>query len=681
MTLLGPVFHKELLELSRRRSTYYLRALAGLGMLFVIMIYATFPNVNDAGLSTTKRQAAIGNVVFEQWMHIQFWLVCGAMPLLVCSLVAGEREAGSLELLFTTHLTDREIVLGKLASRVFVVVLVIFSALPVLVILGLLGGIDFDRLLKIQLLTITAALMIAAAGLYYSTVAKRPWVACLQTYGLFVLLWAFVPFALIAGFQIYMQSQGGGMGGMPPRWLFFSLLASAPWFDVMLLCDLRGRSMAGWLLDWEGVLAFAGTWFAVSAFFLFFTMRELRKGPRKSLVSQLTRLVIRPFEWIARLAFGKRGEAIGTRPWRLRLPNFGLFEGNPIVWRNRRAEVYDPDGHMFRLQLGAWLLAGGMIALFSLAQANGPRTPFFAILVIEIAFLHVMIAAVGASSISRERQRGSFDLLLLSSLTPAAIVFGTVRGVVRICAPIILLVVVTIYAAVLFESFSIDFALRYSAVVSTYTMALVVASVLISTAATHAAHAVITTFAVGLAYWFMPLPVGTVYAAFGFGYRHGVDPRIVKALLIAFAVFVVTMFVVGVYSLRGKRSMIGAGAVAFSIPAMLIHLVPTYGFRGVSMLWRFLSDIDTNYYRASSQSWRSGNEIANLVPWVYGTSAILMAAIAVRMFDRIVGRSFSRPKVQPTANPPFAGLSAPEAGSKAPMPMKVVSETRAASLG
>src|SRR5688572_12252136 len=123
MTLFGPVFHKELLELSRRRSTYYLRALAGTAMLVIVLLYALNPNLPVESLSTAKRQAAIGEVVFHQWMWLQFWIVCGSMPLLVCSLIAAEREAGSLELLFTTHLTDREIVAGKLASRIFVVML------------------------------------------------------------------------------------------------------------------------------------------------------------------------------------------------------------------------------------------------------------------------------------------------------------------------------------------------------------------------------------------------------------------------------------------------------------------------------------------------------------------------------------------------------------------------------
>jgi len=671
MRLLGPVFHKELLELSRRRSTYYLRVIAGAGLLAVILLYGLSPGQIDAGLSTTKRQAAIGAIVFENWMLVQFWIVCGAMPLLVCNLVAAEREAGSLELLFTTHLTNREIVLGKLASRVFVVVLLVFSAAPVLVILSLLGGVDFDRLLKILFLTLTSALMIAAAGAYYSTVAKRPWVACLQTYGLFVMLWAFAPFAIIALYQFYIQTQTGGMPGMPPRWLFFTLMTLAPWFDVFFLCDTKGRALAGWLLDWDGVLMFGGIWAGIAAVFLIFSMRELRVGPRKSLVGRIAALLARPFVYLARLAFGKRGEAMAARPWRPRLPNYGFFESNPIVWRNRRADVYDPDGHMFRLQLGAWILAAGMIGLFYASYGSGGhgRMPVYAVLWLEIAFLHVMIATVGAASISRERQRGSLDLLLLSGLSTFAIVTGTIRGVVRACSPTIFLVAVTIYAAVLFETFALDFALAYGAIVFAYTAALIVASIFISSAASLASHAVFATIFVGLAFWFMPLPVGTLFAILDRRLNAQIDGWLTIIVLLAYGVVVSAMFVVGMLSLRGQRAILGVGAVSFSVPALCLQLAPTaQRADDASLLWRWLSDFDNSYYRRSISQWRSSNHIADWTPWIYLLAALLLFGIAIWKFDVIVGRAFRRGR-QLAAKPPLIGRNISDAGSNSPIPM------------
>ena len=71
MTLFGPVFQKELIELSRRRSTYLLRALAGLGLLFVVFVFANETGIT-AFLSTARKQAAIAQNVFENWAWFQW---------------------------------------------------------------------------------------------------------------------------------------------------------------------------------------------------------------------------------------------------------------------------------------------------------------------------------------------------------------------------------------------------------------------------------------------------------------------------------------------------------------------------------------------------------------------------------------------------------------------------------
>jgi ABC-type transport system involved in multi-copper enzyme maturation permease subunit len=674
MSLFGPVFHKELLELSRRPTTYYLRVLAGMGMLAVILLYTLNPTAGDAGFSTIKRQAAIGAVVFEHWMWVQFWIVCGSMPLLVCGLIAAEREAGSLELLFCTHLRDREIVLGKLASRVFFIVTLVFIGLPVLVILGLLGGIDFDQLLKVQLLTIAAALLVAAAGVYFSTVSKRPWVACLQTYGFFVFLWAFVPFTIIVGYQIYMQGQSAPTPAMPPRWFFFSLLATCAWSDVYFLCDQRGRVMVGFMLGWEGVLTFAGIWFAAAAAFFYCSVRELRTGPRKSLVGRLTALLARPFVWLARAAFGKRAADVGNKSWRPRLPNMPLFERNPIVWRNRRAEVYDPDGNLFRLQIGAWIIAALMLGLIVTVNTGGPRFNMYGFLMLEVAFLHAMIATVGASSIARERQRGSLNLLLITDLSAWSILSGTVRGVVRTCSPTIYLVAATLFASVVYESFTPHLAITYGLIIAAYSALLVIGAVFVSAAATHAGHAVTAMALVTIAHWFTPTPVAVIGPRLLFTQApEGLDFWLVWGGLTTYCVILGSAIAICILILRGRRPIVGAAGLAFGIPAFLLQfsLLGDDGHR-ISSLWRWLTDLDVSYYRQSTSSWRGGNEVAETIPWFFFFSAAALLAIAVWKFNAIVGRTSRRPR-QPVAKPPLIGRSISDLGSNSPIPISAPS--------
>jgi len=654
MTLFGPVFHKELLELSRRRSTYYLRTLAGAALLLVVLFYAFDVPYGAAGQSVTKRQAAIGAVVFERWLWYQFWIICCAMPLLVCNLIAAEREAGSLELLFTTHLTNREIILGKTMSRIFTVLLLMFCALPVLVILSLLGGVDFDRLLKINLITLSSALLIAAAGVYYSVTAKRPWVACLQTYGLFLLFWACVPFVTVVTYQVYAYSQPGTPTGMPPRWLFMTIMAFAPYFDVLFLCDPKGRTMAGWLLDWEGVFSFTGMWLAASALFVGFSMRELRRGPRPSLIGRVSTGVAAFFGRRLRRLTGRQ-----SAPKTRRRFSIGVLERNPIVWRNRRADVYDPDRHLLRLQLGAVILAVVVLALClyqgsTIGAGRRAGGAFWFILMLETIGLHVMFATIGASAIARERQRGSFDLLLLTELTPSAIIFGTLRGVIGSCAPMILLFAGTLTAAVHYEAFQPGFAIEYGGVIAAYSFALLTAAVFISCAATKAQHAVVAAIVVALSYWWLPTPAGGLYTLMSTAGRD----RILLAYFGIYSAVLIAASVIGCSVLSKQRAFVGAAALSIAIPAWLLFVLPMWQRPiDASLLWRWVYDLQGGAYWNSFDGWRNSSQTAPASGTCYALAGILLTTLAIWQFNRIVGRAPIRSRQAP--NPPLNGLTTP----------------------
>jgi ABC-type transport system involved in multi-copper enzyme maturation permease subunit len=674
MTLLGPVFHKELLELSRRRSTYYLRALTAAGLLLVVLIYA-----NDTGrfggLSTTRMQSAIGANIFANWMWFQFWIVCGTIPLLVCSLVSAEREAGSLELLFTTHLSDREILLGKLASRLFFVLLLLFSALPVLVILGLLGGVDVERLFKVNLVTLSCALIVASAGLYFSTVAKRPWIACLQTYGFFIFFWMFVPFAVIATVEVFILK---GAGGMPPRWCFFLLFLTAPYAIVIMLNEPRSVGMVGWLFDWSGALTFSSLWLATSALFILLSMRALRPGPQASLV---TRLIGLP-AWLVTAAWKKlfgRSAALLAIGWRPRVPTFGLARINPIIWRNHRARVYDPDGNLWRLQVCAWVTAAGMMTFYFMMNRRGPSEFTQFVVGMEVAFLHVMIAVVGSVAIARERQRGSFDLVLLTKLTASEVVLGTLQGVLACCLPTFALVAATLAVGVVgTRDFTAAFAIDYFVMTAAYSLALAASAVFISSATSRASHAMVAAVVIGLSYWFLPCPVGLAYHTPNWLVPTFIDRVLLVVVVISLSIFVL-MLVLSLVLLGRGRSFGPAVGISVALPFVFLMSVPLgNGRRDVALFWRWAADFDR--YTGSPMGWRFSENLASMIPSMYVAIAILITLISIWRFDRIVERTTRRRQGRP-AKPPLEGRKMPAAGSKAPMPMKVVSETRAASLG
>src|SRR5262249_45904873 len=63
-------------------------------------------------------------------------------PAYVSGAITEEKERRTLELLFTTHLTDREIVLGKLFGRLMHLCGVVLAGVPILLALQVWGGVE-----------------------------------------------------------------------------------------------------------------------------------------------------------------------------------------------------------------------------------------------------------------------------------------------------------------------------------------------------------------------------------------------------------------------------------------------------------------------------------------------------------------------------------------------------------
>ena len=76
-----------------------------------------------------------------------------AMPfsaLLVASAVALEKDRKTLELLLMTNLSNSELVLGKLLAGMLTVVMVVVAAVPLLMLVALLGGVSIGQILRIE---------------------------------------------------------------------------------------------------------------------------------------------------------------------------------------------------------------------------------------------------------------------------------------------------------------------------------------------------------------------------------------------------------------------------------------------------------------------------------------------------------------------------------------------------
>jgi len=151
---LGPHAFFDLVRLARRGRSTLVR------VAYVVVLFGALAVVYDDA-STRWLGRKDGRLRFEQAINTnariaerftitvlvaQNIAVLVLMPIYCAASVFEERDKRTLPILFTTHLTAREILLGKLVSRVGHVGAVVLAGLPILAIAQLWGGIDMPMI-------------------------------------------------------------------------------------------------------------------------------------------------------------------------------------------------------------------------------------------------------------------------------------------------------------------------------------------------------------------------------------------------------------------------------------------------------------------------------------------------------------------------------------------------------
>jgi hypothetical protein len=189
--LAGPIFRRELSAEARGRRLYLVRALAA--ATIAIHVGSNTERLRgwsgDAALAPS-RIAAIAARSFEAFGQVQLVVVLALMPALVAGSVAGESARGTLGLLLASRMGSARIVGEKLAARSLML-----AGLPVLALLGMLGGVDPARAAAYYGGTAAAAWLVAGLSLFVSVHARSAAGAVAGAYAA-TLAWAYLPIGL-----------------------------------------------------------------------------------------------------------------------------------------------------------------------------------------------------------------------------------------------------------------------------------------------------------------------------------------------------------------------------------------------------------------------------------------------------------------------------------------------------
>ena len=148
---------------------------------FASLIYVA---VSESSTRTSGQAnvGEIGRTLFGGIVAIEMLLVSFIAPAFTAGSISGEREHQTYDLLRTTLLPSRALVLGKLLSSMAYVFLLLLAVVPLQSIAFFFGGVAETEVILSFVILVMTALLFSTIGIYFSSRSRRSLSASVLTY-------------------------------------------------------------------------------------------------------------------------------------------------------------------------------------------------------------------------------------------------------------------------------------------------------------------------------------------------------------------------------------------------------------------------------------------------------------------------------------------------------------------
>jgi ABC-2 type transport system permease protein len=139
----------------------------------------------------------VGQASLRTFFGIAFWSLFFFIPAITMRLVSEERRSGTIELLLTKAITDRQVILGKFLAALSLIAIILLFTLPYPITLSFIGNLDAGEIILgyAGLVFLSAAYI--SIGIYASSITSNQIVAFLLT--LLIGLFFQIIFTVLAG--------------------------------------------------------------------------------------------------------------------------------------------------------------------------------------------------------------------------------------------------------------------------------------------------------------------------------------------------------------------------------------------------------------------------------------------------------------------------------------------------
>lgn len=417
---------------SRRARHMYIRT-GYLAALIAVLLWSLLLGAGQGNLAY-RELAAAGAQAFEYVAYLQIGLICILAPVFMAGAIAQEASPRTWDILLTTPLSPAQIVLGNLLGRLFFVAALVFSSLPLFAITQYFGGVPGRSIFASYAIAICAALLVGAVAITLS-VSRLAGKRAFFSFYVSVVSYLAVTWAL----DLWLRPSWGGVTPLTAMNPFLALEAMLNPTSYPRPAPDRLGQMGFLTRLWLGSPGLSWCLASSALSVILITLGAIAVR------------VIGAAEIRGMRSLFRRGGASGTNGERHR--GSRTVWHNPIAWGEAAARAGSLPKRIARW---GFLALGGLWGLGLVAAFHGGMTPTafrFALLATvsaELAVVALVALNLAATSVSREREEGTLDLLLTTPVSASAYIRGKLRGLVTFLAPLLAVPVGTLAGAGLY---------------------------------------------------------------------------------------------------------------------------------------------------------------------------------------------------------------------------------------
>ncbi|MCA9489053.1 MAG: hypothetical protein KC621_04005 [Myxococcales bacterium] len=462
---------REAARTSRRWQTYAARA-GFSGVLLAVLLAGFWAAVSATRTSMvdTANLAWLGRGLFIGFSVVQMLMAMGLAPLMTAGAIAEETDERTMEMLVLTRLSPSQILLAKILSRILTLVTIVAGALPVMALVVNLGGVSAIEVLAVTVHTLTTIAIMSVLGAFFALFTKSPTLAAAASACYAVPFFLMLPAAYVlctgdpyasAHFSTFAAPSAREWSALvtPLSYvpsLVLTLAVTTPLFQHKVSNASFEQVFSEQVWRTSTWLRAGGAWFVVGLLLLpwaaptswwLASSGAASTGIEWRLFSGLLGLIL----WL----YWSFGAALGT--WAFLRVGMDVVDGidavfsgtqgmsvererksasvgnNPVWWREARVRAWMSNTTpvfvlwgLFLLgvfQTGWWLIPGGMLSVGALNAGAAV----------------VLASWLATRSIAEERRRGTFEVLLCTTLPSHKIVSGKVAAAALPTLPLLLL--------------------------------------------------------------------------------------------------------------------------------------------------------------------------------------------------------------------------------------------------